>query len=519
MVSLFLFGERNALKMILNKREVGKLALLKYLVAQTAPVHRERILSKFNISLSTLKRYTHSMNEDLKSVKEFNQIQIIEDDGYFFHNPTPFNGQYVLKKMNFSYHLDSLQFQLFEKIFSNSIRSIHDLATCLSISLPYLYKLLLDANQFLKPFFIKIDYSINLDNISISGSNENIRLFETYFFWNVTQGIDWLFQNISIDELFSCFTEQEFRAFFDSSAAKQSKFLHSLAVIHQLYPSEAKSLALHESLKEVMAVFQSENDLSGPLIRLLKTSYPEIHDEESLESEGLFFNFMSRIFSSYRDTDDTQIKIGQKLAEVNNDLILYCKQLVTALIIEYPEIKRSPNYNDLRYKLLYFFSLYIANVRYIRFDSSHLQEFMFINPNLQTVKSTLYTKGEEFFNRFLAKNPILKDQEISPFHLTLAHSLIYYFLSQIEQTPLKIYIQFSKNMFGGVYIHSQLYNLFGRENITVVEDMNSADIIISDFYEKRYKSENYFYFDDLTDQESWTKLFIFVHRFQLDHAI
>ncbi|MGM0125358.1 hypothetical protein IGI37_002756 [Enterococcus sp. AZ194] len=505
--------------MILNKREVGKLVFLKYLVTKDNPISKDWLLTELAVSASTLKRYVQSINEDLHNIKEFNQIKIIEEVGYSIDNPTPFNSQYVLRKMNYRYHINSLQFQLLERIFSTSIRSIHDLAASLAISLPYIYKLLLTANQFLKPFHIQIDYSFNADSLGISGSNANIRLFETYFFWNVTQGIEWLFKNISVDELFSCFTEREFKAIFDSSLAKQTKFLHSLAIIHQIYPVRKKKLHLEESVKQILAVFQDINDLSGPLNRLLQTHYPMIQDSEALLSERLFFNFMSRIFNSYKDPHEIQLQIGQRLLQLDNELIDFCKQLINALTLENPEMKDMSNYHELKCELSYFFSIYIINIRSIGFDSSHLQDFMFINPTMQTVKSKLYQKGERFFNQFLEKTAFINKDEISSFHLTLGHSLVYYFLSQMKQRPLKIYVQFSKNMFGAVYIHSQLYNFFGRENIEVIEDMTTADIIISDFYEKRYKSDNYFYFDDPTNQESWSRLFTFVHRYQISHTL
>ncbi|WP_169741060.1 helix-turn-helix domain-containing protein [Carnobacterium gallinarum] len=480
-------------------------------------VSKDSIFQKLDISLSTLKRYALSLNEDLQAIKEFNQMKIIDKRGeYRFDNATPFNGYYVIKKMNLSYYSNSLNFQLLQKVFSSSIKHLSDLPEMLCISLPYVYKLLLEANQFLAPFHIKIEYSKKLDNIFISGSATNIRLFETYFFWNVNQGIEWPFENITLDEVYQCFTEDELKFIFNLSVSKQSKYLYSLAVIHRFFPSKQAALKLEEPFLETLSVFRSNTDLSRPLVQLLNTSYPLINDPEKMNMESLFFNLMGRVFSSYRDSEEIQLDIGKELFLLNNELIDYCKQLISSLLIEFPKLKQNSDYNETRYKLLYFFSLYFANIFYIHFDSSNMSEFMPISSEIQSLQSPLFIKGKDFFDRFIVEHPLTKDKVITDFHMSLIYNLIYSFISQVEKTHLTAYIQFSKDMFGESYIHNQLYKLFGKENIMVVDHITDADIIISDFYEYRYKEENYFYFDAVDNKASWSKLFNFVHKHQIE---
>ncbi|EOD5407662.1 helix-turn-helix domain-containing protein [Enterococcus faecalis] len=499
----------------MSKKEVGKLALLKYLSEQDGYVCKESVLKHFTISLSTLKRYISSMNEDLKQFKEFNHIRILDRNGGFcLENPSPFSEQYVLKKMNFVYHTKSLQFQLFQKVFSYSVTSLTGLKTSLSISQPYLYHLLFNANLFLAPFRIKLDYSMDSDSVIVSGNSTTIRLFETYFFWSVNQGVEWPFDTISMDEIYAHFSAEELDTIFSASYSKQLKYLYSIAVIYKLHPL-GQELDLNDSFKETMRVFQTGYDLSHPLERLLLDNQTE-QSSQYLENERLFFNFISRVFSSYRDTATIQVRIGNQLLTLDNELIAYCKKLLKELILTFPKIKTIPEYNDFHPQFLYFFSLYFANVLYIQFDSSHLQEFMVINPDINTVHSNLLEQSKHFFDTFLKKFPLPTNQPISDFHLTLAYGLIYYFTSKIEETRLSIYVHFSKNMFGSFYIEAELYKLFGRENILVVDKVKEADIIISDFYEDRYKKENYFYFDDVQNKKHWRKLYSFVHEHQPD---
>lgn len=164
---------------------------------------------------------------------------------------------------------------------------------------------------------------------------------------------------------------------------------------------------------------------------------------------------------------------------------------------------------------MYFFSLYFANILYIHFDSSSMRDFIPGNQESQTIDSPIFIKGKNFFDNFIAQHPFTDSDKISDSHLNLAYKLIHSFLSQLEKTHLTVYIQFSKNMFGESYIHSQLYKLFGKESIVVVDNIKNADIVISDFYEQRYKDENYFHFDDVENKDSWNKLFSFVHKHQL----
>lgn len=501
--------------LILNKKEIGQLALLTFLLRQNDPVSKVSLLKQFQISPSTLKRYTFSLNMDLQSLKEFNHIQIADKNGcYYLDNPSPFAGQYVLKKINWYYHTTSLSFQLFQKLFSNSIPSLSNLQTSLSISSPYLYKLLSDANLFLKPFHIEIDYSRNLNNIVLTGHGTNILLFKIYFFWSVNQGISWPFEYITKDEIYSKFTKEELKILFSTSQSKQLKYIYSLAVIHNHYLSDELELQLIPIFKETFSIFQSVYDLSRPLKRLLSENYVK-KTVKNLDDECLFFNYMIRVYGSFKDSEELQIEIGKNLFSLNNELITYCKQMIDELIFTFPEFKDLPNYYDLRCQILYFFSLYFSTIFYIQFDSSNLQEFMIINPDIDIIHPESIKKSKEFFDTFIKNNPLINSIIISDFHLTLAYGLIYYFTSKIPSSPLFIYIYFSKNLFGEFYFEAELYKLFGRENIQIIPKIQEADIVISDFYEERYKTENYFYFDDVTNREQWKKLIVFVHDYQL----
>lgn len=500
--------------MILSKQEVGKIALLKYLLEQDDYVSKEALVTEFDISLSTLRRHIHSLMDDLAKIKEFHKITIVDKyNGYYWVNPTPFNNQYVFKKMSLNYHLNSLQFQLLTKIFSGSVTSFKELAESLVISYPYLYRLLYTTNKFLAPFFLKIDYSKNKDKIFVSGSSSTIRMLETYFFWNVTQGIEWHFENISLDEIYSCFSKQELKDIFNISVSKQSKHFCSLAVIHQLYSNEEKELELDPNLSETLQVFAKVADISRPLEKLLVDNFPIIKESEILRKERLFFNFMSRFLNSHRDSEEIVVEIGMQLNQLNNELINYCKKLVKNLLLEFPTIEERDE--KARYKILYFFALFFANAFYIHFDSSNLQKFMLINPDIEMFQSQTFYKAKAFFQGFIAEYPLPENQEVTTFHNMLACGLIDSFIPTFTKSHLSIYIQFSKNLFGEIYARNQLYDLFGREKVNIVNTLADADIVISDFYEHRYQSENYFYLDNLQNKNSWKKLFVFVHEHQL----
>lgn len=503
--------------MILSKKELGKLALLKYLSENEGCVYKDSVLKQFTLSLSTLKRYVSSMNEDLKQVKEFRHIRIIDkNNSYYLENPSPFSEQYVLKRLNFIYHTNSLQFQLFQKLFSYSETSLTGLKSSLSISLPYLYNLLFNTNLFLTFFQIKLEYSMDSDSVIISGNSTTIRLFEIYFFWSVNQGIEWPFDIISIDEIYAYFSAEELETIFSASYSKQQKYLYSIAIIYKHHLLE-QELYLSSVFKETISIFQANNDLSHPLERLLLDNQTE-QASQYLENERLFFNFTSRVFSSYRDTTEIQTRIGNQLLMLDNELTIYCKKLFEELILMFPNIQTIPKYNDIPPQFLYLFSLYFANILYIQFDSSYLQEFMIINPDIHSVHSNTFEQSKYFFDTFLKKYPLPTNQTISDFHLTLAYGLVYSFISRIAETRLSIYIHFSKTIFGSIYIEAELYKLFGREKIVMVDKIDNADIIISDFYEERYKKENYFYFDDVQNKERWRNLYSFVLEHQLAYV-
>lgn len=496
--------------MILNQHEQTKLALLQELINANASISRHDLMNTLSISLSTLKRDIQHLNSDIHSIPEFQSIHIIFEKGhYFLQNPSPFNPHYIIKKINLIYHKKSLHYNFFKRISSCSVKSISELTNEFSISQPYFYKLVAQINRNISPFQIKIEYSKTDELIYIAGNKQNIRLVEMYFFWNVNQGIEWPFDTVSIEQLHSHFSSKELDLFFKMSKNKQQKFLYSLAVIHQVFPHKQNNLVLSDDFYNTVMVYQDVNDLSKPLENLLLSSYGSTSDQKRIQLERNFFNFSARAFCPCTDPDEKQIEIGKRLYQLDNDLILYSKKYMLTLFKYFPELVENP---QIEYQMLYYWVLYFANIFYVHFDSSHLNNFMMISSDIEVQQTPLFHKAREVFHRFLNENPMMNTTELSDFHLNLGYGLTYYFLVNLEFQPLTLHIQFSKNMFGETYIKAKLYQMFGRENIIFTDNIHAASLVISNYFEDHYKNSKYFYLDNLVDTDAWGRLYTLIHE-------
>lgn len=505
--------------MFLKKKEQRKLLLLKHLLEQPTALNYGALLDQLNISLPVLKRDIQSINEDFKTIKEFSTIEILsKEQTLYLRNLTPFNMPFLIKKIRLNYYLNSIHFQLFEYLFSNAKVSLASLAKELAISLPYLYKLLYLSNHFLASFDLYIDYSKKLDSILITGSKTNIRLFKTYFFWDITQGIHWLFTDLSSEEIFAYIPQEDIEYFLNLSAAKQSKYLQSIGTIHQLYPVDDYKLDLNNSFKETIMVFMNTNDFSYSLDGLLKNNFV-LNDSDRLLNEQLLLNYSLRVFSSFKDSPIMQTRIGYELEQIDNELINYCKKMRQALLATFPELKQFSTTNNIEEKSLYFLTLFFANVFYIRFNPANYSDYLETHDQLILFDSDTFNQAKRFFDNFITTNPLTTTSEKSflDSQKQIAYLLIYNIISHYKRSPIFICLYFSKNLFEEDFIRSELIKLLGKENVTIVENISEANIIISDFYEQPYQSNNYFYFDDITNKENWRKLYTFIHDYQISH--
>jgi hypothetical protein len=514
---LFLISNLGDDKMMLTKRDLGKLTALRYLIEEKGHVTKKELACYCNISMSTLKRYIESINNDLHEYKEFVNLSIQDiDTSYAIKNPTPFNEYYVIKKIQFLYYSKSIYFQLIRDILLGTVTHLSELVDKLYVSYTYIYKLLLEINSFIVPLGIKIHYSKQSDRVYMSGSKKDIQLFRIYFFWSTYQGVEWPFTHTTPDELYAYFRESELKEFSSLSSSKEEKYLYSLAVSTLEANDDEKDLQLSKEFKEILMIFQKTNDCSLPLCR--KQSTENKRDEASIEEEQLYFNFICRIFGSANDSENVQYMIGEYLTSLENEVIHYCKLLVDSFLsvfsekytIEFPQLIKN--------RLLYTFSLYFVNTFYVQFKPATFQQLFHINVDAKVTESVIFIEAKTFFDTFLKENPLPEEICLSDVHLHLAYGLIHTLLSEIKAPSLAVYIQFSKNMFGQSYIQTQLYNTYGRENIHIASDIDQADIIISDFFENRYKERNYFYLDNLHDNKLWQNLneFINYHRLKIN---
>ncbi|MFD1899793.1 hypothetical protein GQR36_06185 [Enterococcus termitis] len=101
----------------------------------------------------------------------------------------------------------------------------------------------------------------------------------------------------------------------------------------------------------------------------------------------------------------------------------------------------------------------------------------------------------------------------SSFNFTIC--ILLTFLTDMFSLPtVSIYIQYSSNNFGSVFIKNRLLTLFNPETITFTNQVEMADIAIIDNVEQHGEKEKqeFFFVNNFLDEKMWLELIIFIQK-------
>ncbi|EGO8640062.1 hypothetical protein EGN27_14310, partial [Enterococcus faecalis] len=156
----------------------------------------------------------------------------------------------------------------------------------------------------------------------------------------------------------------------------------------------------------------------------------------------------------------------------------------------------------------YLMLIVLIYIRHINIGYVDFYENTFTLKNYHHSIDTDFPHNEKLISKFL-NDDIFKDclGEVSP-SLIKEFKYLLYFILDINSVPkqLKIYVQFSKNIYDGTLIANSLKTTFNESTILITKNPNEADLIISDTYEGKESKAERFYFEDIRDYENWQNL-------------
>jgi len=484
------------MEFFLNDKNKKKIELFKELIFKDGEKVSFTYLQHYlDISLSTLKRYFNELEADIQKNEDLNKIVFERSTGGFqLNNHSSFKINYLVVHLRLHYLNESLQFKIISSVLTRSYLTADELAEDLYVSIPYLYKQITVLNEQLKSFHIKVVFH---SNENLCCEEKHMRMFCFYFYWNAYRGIIIPFEA----ELSCMFTCQDIinnlEKRYPSSVIKRIKLMLGITIMRQY----KYSIKLPNEVKNILRPFEITTEISM-LVKRYFTS----------EDEHLFFNLMLRSFIS--DIDSSQEKINLfNMFPRSSSLVLSSELLVN----EYEKKFYSSAAMTPKQKASIFYYVLIGLVHSTFFEINPMYFFrqVMINEqdNTEFLKKYLkrHPKNYRFYKKFRKDHPEFVIDSTFNFGVCMLLTI----LTDMFLIPnISIYIQYSSNNFGTIYIKNRLLTLFNPESIYFTNQLAEADIAIVDNFEVHdEKAEQTFFFvNSFLDERMWLELILVIQK-------
>ncbi|MBO0440239.1 helix-turn-helix domain-containing protein [Candidatus Enterococcus ikei] len=475
------------MEILLNEKSKKKIQLFtELLYRENEEISFSYLQNFLGVSISTLKRYFQELSIDIKNNKTLKHILLIRNvGGYVIRNHSAHDMDYLIIQLRLSYFEESLQFKIFLELLLNHYNSVEDLAEKLYISPPHLYKNINILNIELERYPLKIVFN---PTTNFEGKEKYIRMLNFYFFWSVYRGIAWPYDFQNMKHFSENVDFGVLQKNYSDSVIKRLEFMVGLFMVRQ----DNHPIRLPKKIKELSKHFATTNAISKLVEPFLAT-----------EDEILFFNLLARCYISEIDTLQDKYRLYDSFPR-SLPLISACDLLIE----EYEKYFYKDFSMNKEQKTTLFYSLLIGMIQATYFSISPIQFFRtaFIE-NMETKLSIKDNpKVNHFYKKFREENPDFP----LPTHSDFGICILLTILTETFLCPtLSIYIKYSRNSLGSVYIENKLHMLFNPRAIHYTDCLEKADLVIIDCFEDREKKNNqkFFYISDVYNEQTWHELF------------
>ncbi|EOL43210.1 helix-turn-helix domain-containing protein [Enterococcus caccae] len=489
------------MEFFLNDKSKKKLELFKELIFNDGEKVSFTDLQRFlDISLSTLKRYFNELEADIKKNEKLKMIVFEKySGGVQLNNHSDFKLDYLVVTLRLHYLNDSLQFKIISTILSKSYLTADELADDLFVSIPYLYKQINALNIQLESFHIKLVFH---SNENLCGEEKHLRMFCFYFYWNAYRGIIVPFES-ELSCVFTCpDLIESLEKRYSASVIKRIKLMLGITIMRQHnYP-----IYLPVEIKNILKPFEKTTEIS----KLVKRYFIS-------EDEHLFFNLMLRSFISDIDSPKEKIMLFDKFPR-SSSLVLSSELLINEYEKEFFPITLMTT----KEKTSIFYYLLIGLVYCTFFEINPMYFFRQImiseQGNTEFFKKYLkkHPKIYRFYKKFRKNHPVFTLDSSFNFGLCMLLSIL---TDMFLNSQINIYIQYSSNNFGSIFIKNKLLTIFNPKSINFTKDIDEADIAIVDNFEKHKEKENqtFFFVNSFLDERMWLELNTVIQQRLLKH--
>lgn len=484
----------------LKKQEITKLMLFKY-VSSNSFVDILHLSDTFHLSKSSIKRYLSDLNSLLASDSDTRNFQIKQNESFSYYlagsNDEDININYLYFKIQLIFFNNSAIFQLFTILFNSEPITLIEVCKEISISENYCYRLVKKLNNIIKPYSMSISTKHNA--LRLLGRESDIRIVYFVIFTSIYQNLEWPFITISQKKAHTLSSFYNLNSYQMTSITSRIDFL--LAILENRIHKTNYIQPMPACIDELTQVFVDCHDLTAELA-YFPTNYPLIKNSTTEKNERLFFNLFVRIIDSSIDSDLVKITIGEKLAHLKHPLTDY----YLALNQQFLKTFNLSNSKKLLYEFMYYTILHHVYSLYTCLDYQQI-----IQTNNFDYSSNIPEQINLFYTAFWDNSNVPNKFFTNYLHVCIQSILTSLFYIH-KKNYLKIYIQYTKSSLGKTLIESQIKNFFNPESIQIIQKLDEADIVISDSNEKKINEIAYFFFTNINNNHSWSKLLAFIQQ-------
>lgn len=481
----------------INKKEVAKLDLLYLIISSKEKVFVKEVMNHLKISKNSAFRYLEELSQDISVISKNIKLSVTKRGNYYLKGDTR-NDYFILLQIR-AYYMSKSSIVLIFKGVIQTDYSVEKLAQSLYFTPSSIYNKIAEINKIADLF----NCSINISQPERFKGNEfGIRAFTFIML---------LYSNRTTSA--NPFSSKVPDAFLDLDNIKENLITRKhLSLSQELRLKLLQGITLYrinnrQKFIEFNDNFHADAQFFYEDDFILPTHIDSKFDSE-IKSESNVFCFLVRALIFDIDTFKKKTEIVSQYESSN----LTLAQEIHFIMSSFSE-HASFTYTNKSFVESYYLLLIISIfVKHINIDFTDFYEFKSDLSNYQENIETNFSDNENMIKEFLAKEPFKTQFSHLSEQLKMQLSHILYFIYDMNHPPdkIKIYVQFSKNMYTASTLISSLMTTFSQQSIEITHNPNIADLIISDTFEGDHFKAERFYFENLYDYSQWKQLLQYV---------
>lgn len=492
----------------IKKHDMKKVELFYYLSLREE-VSMQELVSHFNISRSSVKRYIADLNICLIHINSMNlnELIAIEQTSSFEYFLTINNSEELLSlypKIQLYFLQISPTFQLFDLLFIHNVLTVYEISEILLFSENYCYKVIKQLNNILKDFSLSIEKNKKDSTFFVFGTESNIRFIYLVLFVTPFQSEEWPFSKLSHNYLKESYSNEAKKILGHRPYSTIKRIEYLLAITDRRIRQSHFIAPFHSQISKILSVFMKVHDMTQ-YQKHFPPSVPIASDKHIENNERMYFNLFLRIIDGTIDTEEDQLKIGKALVNLDTPITTFYSAYISSLLVV-PKQKKMDE--SKLYEIMYYSLLYHVYSLYATFNPL---EVVYITSSESTV-NILEREQIIWELNALYVEAMLAPELINGFTAELVGPLIMSLKQTYQTKKICIYVQYAREPIGSSIIKKAIHNIFNEKSIQFVTSIEETDIFISDSIEDLSLTKRFFFFEDIRLIQCWKSLFNFLNE-------